>query len=34
MKEFHNAVLATGTVPLDVLERQINAYIRSVSGKS
>jgi uncharacterized protein (DUF885 family) len=34
MKEFHNAVLTTGTVPLDVLERQIDTYIRSTSGKS
>ena len=34
MKAFHNAALGTGTVPLDVLERQIDAYIRSTSGKS
>jgi uncharacterized protein (DUF885 family) len=34
MKAFHNAVLTTGTVPLDVLEQQIDAYIRSTSGKS
>jgi uncharacterized protein (DUF885 family) len=32
IKEFHNIVLGTGTVPLEVLERQIDAYIRSASG--
>jgi uncharacterized protein (DUF885 family) len=30
-KEFHNAVFATGTAPLDILERQIDAYIVSRS---
>ena len=34
VREFHNAVLRAGTVPLDLLERQIDAYIRSASGKS
>lgn len=34
MREFHNAVLRAGTVPLELLERQINAYIRSASEKS
>jgi uncharacterized protein (DUF885 family)/mannose-6-phosphate isomerase-like protein (cupin superfamily) len=29
IKEFHNAVLSTGTVPLDVLERQVDAYLKS-----
>jgi uncharacterized protein (DUF885 family) len=29
VREFHNAVLGTGTVPLGLLERQIDAYIRS-----
>ena len=28
VKDFHNAVLATGTVPLDLLERQVDAYLR------
>src|SRR5258705_7068279 len=34
VREFHNAVLRTGTVPLELLERQIDAYIRTASGKS
>src|SRR5207253_5799033 len=29
LKEFHNVVLDTGTVPLDILERQVDSYIRS-----
>ena len=33
-KAFHNEVLMTGTVPLPILERQVDAYIRSVAGKS
>jgi uncharacterized protein (DUF885 family) len=31
LKEFHNAVLGTGTVPLDVLEQQVDAYIKEKS---
>lgn len=31
VREFHNRVLNTGTVPLELLERQIDAYIRSAS---
>jgi uncharacterized protein (DUF885 family) len=31
-KAFHNAVLMTGTVPLPLLERQVNAYIRAAAG--
>ena len=27
-KEFHNVVLTTGTAPLEVLERQVDAYIK------
>jgi uncharacterized protein (DUF885 family) len=27
LKEFHNMVIDTGTVPLEILERQTNAYI-------
>ncbi len=33
MREFHNAVLRAGTVPLELLERQIEAYISSSAGK-
>ena len=29
IKEFHNAVLSTGTVPLDLLERQVDAYLKA-----
>jgi uncharacterized protein (DUF885 family) len=32
MREFHNAVLRAGTVPLDLLERQIDAYIRAAKS--
>ena len=28
-KDFHNAVLSLGTVPLDVLDRQIDAYVKT-----
>src|SRR5205823_13518302 len=28
LNQFHNTVLSTGTVPLQVLERQVDAYIR------
>jgi hypothetical protein len=31
VREFHNVVLRTGTVPLELLERQIDAYIQSAS---
>jgi uncharacterized protein (DUF885 family) len=29
VRDFHNTVFATGTVPLDLLERQVDAYVRS-----
>src|SRR5262249_35375548 len=32
--EFHNAVLKTGTAPLDIVESQVNAYIRAAGGKA
>ena len=32
MREYHNAVLRTGTVPLDLLERQVDAYIHAASA--
>ena len=31
-KEFHNVVLGAGTVPLNLLERQVDSYLRS-AGK-
>jgi uncharacterized protein (DUF885 family) len=33
LPEFHNLVFEAGTVPLDLLEQQMDAYIRSASGK-
>jgi uncharacterized protein (DUF885 family) len=29
LNQFHNTVLSTGTVPLVVLERQVDAFIRA-----
>ena len=34
LREFHDTVLETGTVPLDILERQVNAYIRAREHKA
>lgn len=34
LREFHNAVLETRTVPLEILSRQVDAYIRSSERKS
>jgi uncharacterized protein (DUF885 family) len=33
LQAFHDVVLGTGTVPLDLLERQVDGYIRSRGGK-
>jgi uncharacterized protein (DUF885 family) len=33
LKEFHNLVLDTGIVPLEILERQTDAYIARGGGK-
>lgn len=33
LQEFHNVVLSTGTVPLEVLEQQVDAWIRASGGK-
>jgi len=32
VKQFHDVVFDTGTVPLDLLQRQVDAYIRSAAG--
>jgi uncharacterized protein (DUF885 family) len=29
LRQFHNKVLATGTVPLELLDRQVDAWIKS-----
>jgi uncharacterized protein (DUF885 family) len=34
LREYHNTVLRTGTVPLDLLERQVDAYIGAAGGKA
>jgi uncharacterized protein (DUF885 family) len=31
--QFHDTVLGTGTVPLEILERQVDAYIRAAGGQ-
>src|SRR6266566_9223569 len=33
LREYHDVVLNTGTVPLEILERQVNGYIQSKGGK-
>jgi uncharacterized protein (DUF885 family) len=33
-KDFHTAVLRTGTVPLEILERQIDAFIHRVPPRA
>jgi uncharacterized protein (DUF885 family) len=33
LSQFHNVVFNTGTVPLDILERQVDAYIQNSSPK-
>ncbi|MBZ5610464.1 MAG: DUF885 family protein [Acidobacteriia bacterium] len=33
LRAFHDVVLDTGTVPLELLERQVDAYIRANGGK-
>lgn len=33
LQEFHNTVLETGEVPLEILERQVDGYIRSAGAK-
>jgi len=31
LNQFHNTILSTGTVPLEILERQVDAYIRTAA---
>jgi uncharacterized protein (DUF885 family) len=31
LNQFHNTVLSAGTLPLEVLERQVDSYIRTAS---
>jgi uncharacterized protein (DUF885 family) len=33
LREYHNLVLDTGTVPLSLLESQVEAWIRAKGGK-
>ena len=33
IREFHNVVLGTGSVPLQLLERQVDAYIKRTAGR-
>jgi uncharacterized protein (DUF885 family) len=33
LKEFHNMLLGTGTVPLEILERQTDAFIARAGGR-
>ena len=33
LKDFHNLVLDTGMVPLEILEHQVDAYIAAKGGK-
>ena len=34
LREYHNVVLDTGTVPLEILERQVDAYIASAQNRA
>jgi len=34
LREYHNVVLKTGTVPLELLERQVDGYISAAGGKA
>jgi uncharacterized protein (DUF885 family) len=34
LREYHNVVLRTGTVPLDLLERQVDEYIKGPGAKA
>jgi uncharacterized protein (DUF885 family) len=32
LKEFHNLLLSSGALPLDILDQVVNSYIQSKSG--
>ena len=34
LREFHNVVLRTGVVPLDILEHQVDGYISAAGRKA
>ena len=34
LREYHNVVLDTGTVPLEILERQVDAYIAAAPRRT
>jgi hypothetical protein len=33
LKDFHNAVRTTGTLPIDMLEREVDTYIQSAARR-
>jgi uncharacterized protein (DUF885 family) len=33
LPEFHNLMITTGTVPLELLERQVEAWIKMVAAR-
>jgi hypothetical protein len=33
LKNFHNAVLTAGTLPIDMLEREVDTYIQSAARR-
>jgi len=33
IRDFHDAILATGAVPLDIMEEQVEAYVHATKAK-